>query len=207
MGLKQRVLFESQQVGTGFNYDVKLVQGTFLHTLYQGLNEKNDYVRRDLKLFLHDMQVSDDFLLEQITKSTSEEAERQKRLGTTVKTKPVTVAMLEGDSVTNDTRVDQKLLAQQDAIRELTAQVSSLTKHLAQVIKPINNGVPVDVNASRHSMQVPVETRGRCESCVELNKVTCPHCFVCGQAGHKAIGCLQQRVSGNMSRSLERGSQ
>ena len=40
MGLKQRVLFEPQQVGTSFTYDVKLVQGTFLHTLYQGLNEK-----------------------------------------------------------------------------------------------------------------------------------------------------------------------
>lgn len=44
MGLKQRVLFESQQPGAEFSYDKKLVQGTFLHTLYQGLNEKSSHV-------------------------------------------------------------------------------------------------------------------------------------------------------------------
>lgn len=42
MGLKQRVLFESEQPGAEFKYDKRLVQGTFLHTLYQGLNEKNN---------------------------------------------------------------------------------------------------------------------------------------------------------------------
>ncbi|XP_025757014.1 uncharacterized protein LOC109195871 isoform X1 [Oreochromis niloticus] len=92
IGLKQRVLFESRQPGADFNYDKKLVQGTFLHTLYQGFNEKNNYVRQDLKPFLNDLQVSDDFLLEQITKSTSEEAERLRRLGTASKTRPVTTA-------------------------------------------------------------------------------------------------------------------
>ena len=89
MGLKQRVLFESQQPGAEFSYDKRLVQGTFLHTLYQGLNEKNNHVRHDLKPLLTDLQVSDDFLLDQITKSMSEEAERLKRLGTVSKTRPV----------------------------------------------------------------------------------------------------------------------
>lgn len=207
MGLKQCVIFESQQVGTGFNYDVKLVQGTFLHTLYQGLNEKNDYVRRDLKSYLNDMQISDDFLLEQITKSTSEEAQRQKRLGTTVKTKTVTVANLDSGDRTKDTRVDKERQTQQDAIRELTAQVSSLTKHLAQMTRPPDITIPVDSSPQRHNPQVPVEKRGRCKSCVQQNKTTCQHCFVCGQAGHRAIGCLQPKVSGNVKRSLERGSQ
>lgn len=207
MGLKQCVIFESQQVGTGFNYDVKLVQGTFLHTLYQGLNEKNDYVRRDLKPYLNDMQTSDDFLLEQITKSTSEEAQRQKRLGTIVKTKTVTVATLDSGDKNKDTRVDRERQTQQDAIRELTAQVSSLTKHLAQMTRPLDNIQTVDSSPQRHSPQVPVETRGRCKSCVQQNKATCQHCFVCGQAGHRAIGCLQPKASGNAKRSLERGSQ
>lgn len=207
MGLKQCVLFESQQVGTGFNYDVKLVQGTFLHTLYQGLNEKNDYVRRDLKPYLNDMQVSDDFLLEQITKSTSEEAQRQKRLGTTIKTKTVTVATLDSGDRTKDSKIDKDRQIQQDAIRELTAQVSSLTKHLAQMTRLPDNTLPVDSSPQRHSSQVPAETRGRCKSCVQQNKTSCQHCFVCGQAGHRAIGCLQPKVSGNVKRSLERGSQ
>lgn len=90
MGLKQRVLFESQQPGAEFSYDKKLVQGTFLHTLYQGFNEKNNHIRHNLKHLLTDLQISDDFLLDQITKSTSDEAERLKRLGSVAKTRRVT---------------------------------------------------------------------------------------------------------------------
>lgn len=93
MGLKQRVFFESQQPGAEFRYDKRLVQGTFLHTLYQGLNEKKKHVRHDLKP-LKDLQVSD-FLLDQITKSTTEEAKRLKRLGTVAKTPPVTVSTVQ----------------------------------------------------------------------------------------------------------------
>lgn len=213
MGLKQRVLFESQQPGAGFNYDKKLVQGTFLHTLYQGLNERNSHVRLDLKPFLSDTQVSDDFLLEQITKSTSEEEGRLKRLSTVAKTRPVTVSSAQHDSneqtnQTKETNVDCELQANRAAINELTAQVSSLTKHLAQMVKPIESVTPVSSNTPITRPQPPAtQTRGRCNDCVQNGNVNCPHCFICGQAGHRAIGCLQKKLSGNGTRSLERGSQ
>lgn len=117
MGLKQCVLFESQQPCAEFSYDKKLVQGTFLHTLYQGLNEKSNHVRHDLKAFLTDLQVSDDFLLDQITESTSEEAERLKRLGTAAKNRPVTVspARLESTDSVKQTKVDTGLQANRAA--------------------------------------------------------------------------------------------
>lgn len=210
LGLKQRVLFESQQPGTEFSYDKRLIQGTFLHTLYQGLNEKNNHVRQDLKPLLTDMQISDDFLLDQITKSTSEEAERLRRLGTGAKTRPVTVNTTQ---VTNrdsgrEAKVDTELQANRAAIEELTAQVSSLTKHLAQVVKPTESVTPGDQHSPATCPQAPnTEARGRCSDCVQQHKMSCPHCFVCGQAGHRAIGCLQRKVSGNVTRSLERGSQ
>ena len=95
--LKLEKIFINKRCCICFNYDKKLVQGTFLHTLYQGLNERNSHVRRDLKPFLSDTQVSDDFLLEQITKSTSEEEGRLKRLST-AKTRPVTVSAAQHDS-------------------------------------------------------------------------------------------------------------
>ena len=44
-GLKQKILSTSQHDRLEFNYDKKLVQGVFLYTLYQGLNEKNSNVR------------------------------------------------------------------------------------------------------------------------------------------------------------------
>lgn len=81
MGLKRHVLSGSQQSDTEFSYDKRPVQGTFLLTLNQGLSEKNNYIRSDIKHHLRDLQVMDDFLLEQITKSASEVADGLKRLG------------------------------------------------------------------------------------------------------------------------------
>lgn len=210
MGLKQRVLFESQPLGAGFNYDRKLVQGTFLHTLYQGLNERNSHVRQDLKPFLSDTGVSDDVLLEQITNSANEEEGRLKRLSIGTKNRTVTVNTVHHDSdeQTKQTRVDNELQANRAAITELTAQVSSLTKHLAQIVTPI----PVTAAASSEAptTRLPpstTQTRGRCNDCVRNGKATCPHCFSCGQAGHRAVGCLQKKSPGNGKRLLERGSQ
>lgn len=210
MGLKQRVVFESQQPGADFCYDRKLVQGTFLHTLYQGLNEKNNHVRCDLKPFLTDLQVNDDLLLEQITKSTSEEADRLRRLGTVTKTRPVTVsaAQTEQTDQIEQTKVDSELQANRAAILELTAQVASLTKHFAQGVKPTEPVTPVSPGppSNRPSIRPQTstnETRGRCHDCVQRNIKSCPHCFICGQEGHRAIGCLKRKASGNERRSLE----
>lgn len=91
MGLKQRVLFASQQGSSEFRYDNKLVHGVFLHSLYQGISEKYAYVRRDLKPLISNTSVTDDFILEIMTRSVSEEAERQACLGQTHRTKTVTV--------------------------------------------------------------------------------------------------------------------
>lgn len=213
MGLKQRIIFESQQPGVEFSYDRRLVQGTFLHTLYQGLNERNTYVRHDIKPFLSDMQASDDFLLEQMTKSMTEEEGRLKRLGAVAKYRLVTVSSARYDhggqtDTTKPSPVDAELQANRDAIRELTAQVSSLTRHMTLVDKSAER-----VQSGRPSTSVSLprtlsaDKKGRCHDCVVNETMSCPHCFVCGQAGHRAIGCLQRKSSGNGRKSLEQGSQ
>lgn len=213
MGLKQRVLFASQQFGAAFSYDKKLVQGTFLHTLYQGLNEKNTHIRGDLRPYATDFQVTDDVLLEQITKSTNEEAERLKRLGTVTKARPVTVSSaLQGDTDQVDcsklTTCDKKE-DNHTAILALTAQVSALTKHLEKMSQT------PDSEAKGGTHQTPinthqthgVNTKGRCHECVNKGRASCFHCFVCGQEGHRAIGCLKKKRPGNGTWSPERGSQ
>ena len=63
MGLKQRVLFASQQGSSEFQYDNKLVHGIFLHSLYQGINEKYAYVRQDLKTLITNTSLTYDFIL------------------------------------------------------------------------------------------------------------------------------------------------
>ncbi len=184
-----------------------------MHRLYQGLNEKNNHVRHDFKPLLTDWQVSDGFLLDQITKSTSEEAERLRRLGTVSKAQPVTVntAQLDSNDTVTQTKVDTELQANGAAIKKLTVQVSSLTKHLAQMIKPTDcppAAAPGDSGSpTARPLASATDNWGRCSDCVKRNKASCPHCFICGQAGHRAIGGLQKKISGNRLRSLERGSQ
>lgn len=171
------------------------------------------YVRHDLKPLLTDWQVNDDSLLDQITKSASEEAERLKRLGHVSKTRPLTVSVAQQDSCDSDrqSKVDAELQANRAAIKELTAQVSSLTKHLAQMPQRTDCPLPVSCGDPDSSPTYPpiqtTEKRGKCKDCADKGKATCPHCFSCGQAGHRAVGCLQRRVSGNGRRPLERGNQ
>ncbi|TWW54855.1 hypothetical protein D4764_0214210 [Takifugu flavidus] len=101
-----------------------------------------------------------------------------------------------------------QLQANRAAIEELTAQVSSLTKQLAQVVRPADTATPVNTHSATAQPMPPTsEAHGRCSNCVQQGKMSCPHCFVCGQAGHWAVGCLQRRTSGNGMRSLEKGSQ
>lgn len=91
MGFKQHVLLESLQPGAEF------VQSTFHHKLYQGLNQKNSFVQHDLKTILADLKITDDFLLNQITKSIHEEAGGLRCIGTATKTRPLTVTAAQLD--------------------------------------------------------------------------------------------------------------
>lgn len=215
VGLKQKLLFASQQSGSEFNYDKKLVQGVFLHTLYQGLNDKNRDIRRDIKCHLSDLSVTDDFILEQITKAATEEAERQKRLGFVSRPKPLTVNAAQrqensestGESSTRN--VEGEVKANRTAIMELTAQVSALAKNLEKMIMPPDNAVQNQA-LSTISSKTPDKThmKPKCDECVKQGNQSCSHCFRCGQAGHRAVGCLQKGPkTGNLMRSLVRDNQ
>ena len=208
MGLKQRVLFASKQ-STGFQYDSKLVQGVFLHSLYQGMHEKYSYIRRDIKPHISNMSVTDDFYLELITRSVSEDTERQNRLGQTHKQKAISVNAAQQDRQ-NTVQMQAEVQANRAAIHELTVQVSSLTKSLEKVLTPGVKMTPENTCAtSPHPKQsTKQEVKGKCQQCVAQGKDGCTHCFRCGQEGHRAIGCLlKNNSSGNRVRSLGRDHQ
>ncbi len=193
----------------GFSYNKEPFRALSFTRFTRVLNERNSHVRRDLKPFLSDMQVSDDLLLEEITKSTAEEEGRLKRLGSVGKSRPVTVSAAQHSQseLNTPTKVDAELQANRDAIKELTAQVSSLTKHLAQMSTPTEAvEAEKDCRSPTDRTQPPwSETRGKCNDCVQKKQYQLCSLLVCGQAGHRAIGCLQRRLSGNGKRSLERG--
>lgn len=157
--------------------------------------------------------MTDDFLLEQITKSANEEADRLKRISAVSKSKSVTISSaqqgakqpLDGAKLTD---VNRDIQANQTAIQELTAQVSTLTKHLTKLTAKVNSETPIDSRSPQTStLTGRANTRGRFSQCLEQGSVSCPHCFRSGQVGHRAVGCLRRQRSGNGVQSLERGSQ
>lgn len=210
MGLKQRVLFASK-VSTGFQYDKKLVQGVFLHSLYQGIHEKYSYIRRDLKPYISDENVTDDFILDVITRAVSEDTERQNRLGHTLKSKTVSVSTVQMDKKGQNTvQMQAEVQANRTAIQELTAQVSSLTKSLEKALTPMVSTVTDNTHTTLpHQKQTSrSEVKRRCQQCASQGNNSCIHCFKCGKEGHRAIGCLiKTNPSGNWVRSLGRDHQ
>ena len=87
IGLKQRILFTSRQAETEIKHSPETVQGVFLHTVYQGIGHKHNDIRREIKPLLSDSTVTDETILKHVMKITSDESERQRRLGSTPRQK------------------------------------------------------------------------------------------------------------------------
>lgn len=127
IGLKQKLIFTCKQATSDFEYEAQTIQNVFLRTVYQGLGTKHNNLRTELKPLLTDKSVTDDALLRQIIKITSDESERQRRLGQTPRHK-VTQAnsvQLETDQGKGEETADQKGTTK--TIQQLSAQVEALT--------------------------------------------------------------------------------
>ncbi|CAI5684569.1 unnamed protein product [Oreochromis niloticus] len=81
IGLKQKVMFASRQDNMDVAYETRTIQNVFLRTIHQGLLPKYSDIRNELKPLLSDYSVSDEALIRQVNKVSSEESERQQRLG------------------------------------------------------------------------------------------------------------------------------
>ncbi|KAL2097877.1 hypothetical protein ACEWY4_007084 [Coilia grayii] len=199
MGLRERVLLAAQQTDSEFQYDSKLVQGVFLHSLFQGFNERCSFVRTDIRPELSRPHLTDDAILELVSKSVNIDTERRKRFGGSTKFKVASVAAAPDCDVQDD-NVQAELKANRDAIHDLTTQVSVLAKSLERM------ATPVDCAVVKQRAVVKTETKGRCQSCVSQGKDRCTHCFKCGQSGHRAVGCLSQSTqAGNKVRQPGQG--
>lgn len=212
IGLKQRVLFTSKLSDAGIKYSPATVQDVFLHTVYQGLGYKHSDIRRELKPLLSDCEVSDETILRHVMRITSEESERQKRIGSSRRqtTTNAHCAQLELNAIQESSKQEVSVpKSKTDPIKELTAKVNELTS-LVEAMRQHRQPRPSDlVNPySQNKMRVRRDKPYGCPTCVEQNRPDCCHCFSCGEEGHRAVGCLKrQKNQGNVNRSLQRGTQ
>lgn len=58
---------------------------------------------------------------------------------------------------------------------------------------------------SAHQPTLPSKRTAICPKCTEQNLQDCSHCVVCGESGHRAVGCLKRtKFQGNWNRPLSR---
>lgn len=130
MGLKQTVIFTSRQMDADIKYEAHAAQNVFLRTIYQGMSEKYDDVRREFRHLLSDPTVTDEALLKQVTKTTSEESERKRHLG--LRNSRVKIVLAHsGEAHTVKTNADKNstdTTPSDQLVEQLTAQVQALTK-------------------------------------------------------------------------------
>ncbi|KAL1267159.1 hypothetical protein QQF64_002834, partial [Cirrhinus molitorella] len=79
--LKQKLILLSKQAATDLEYDEQTIQNVFLRTIYQGMGAKYNQFCKELKPLLMNRLVTNEALLHQVTQITSDESERQRRLG------------------------------------------------------------------------------------------------------------------------------
>ncbi|KAL3979175.1 gamma-glutamyltranspeptidase / glutathione hydrolase / leukotriene-C4 hydrolase [Sarotherodon galilaeus] len=212
IGLKQRVLFTSKMPDAGIKYSAATVQDVFLHSVYQGLGYKHSDIRRELRPLLSSGEVSDETILRHIMRITSEESERQKRIGSSRRQNTTSAhsAQSELNTLQECRKQDRPIdTTKTDPIRELTAKVNELAglveaMRQQTLARPSDLVNPYSQNRSRNRKD---KTFG-CPNCVEQNRPDCCHCFICGEEGHRAVGCLKKsKNQGNVNRSLQRGAQ
>ncbi|MEQ2204406.1 hypothetical protein XENOCAPTIV_012774 [Xenoophorus captivus] len=95
----------------------------------QGIGEKYDSVRRDLKTLLGDPTVTDEVLLRQVIKTTREESERKRRHGrsSAMKVSHAHAASSESKEKTKD-NVEVNQINSDPTLQRLSAQVEALTQ-------------------------------------------------------------------------------
>lgn len=230
IGLKQRILFQSKQANTDIRYDPKTIQEVFLHTIYQGLGSKHTDIRQQLRPLLSNSQVTDEEIVSQVTKMISDENEHQRRLGYTSRQKTTHTHSVQVDG--GDQPVDKK---EYQTIQQLSARVETLTNMVAALLDQQaavmqaahSKTLPAHTHdqaqarppPTSNPSKPPLSTPGQppltrkakmltCTNCSLQGSENCNHCFVCGELGHLAVGCLKRtRQQGNWSRSLLRDNQ
>ncbi len=209
IGLKQKILFSIKQSNTEVRYSTATIQDVFLHTVYQGLGHRYKDDRSELKPLLADHSITDEAIVRNVMKITNDENER--RLGPIIRPKQSNASSAQFE-IKPDGEVKeapgQKI--KYDPIIQLTARIDALTNMVDSMRQSTMRPQPehtCQCFVREHPPQRGAKLWG-CTRCVEAGQQNCTHCFLCGEEGHQARGCLRkQRLQGNGKWPLPRDDQ
>lgn len=230
IGLKQKILFQSRQANTDIRYDHKTIQEVFLHTIYQGLGSKHTDIRQQLRPLLSNNRVMDEEIVSHVTKIVSDENEHLRRIGYGPRQKATHIHSVGADGIyqsvkEKDHQAIQQLSAQVETLTNLVTALMDQQSAVAQTVRPKASPGYTQRQHQTHDLHAPISSRippsipgqpsltrkgkpPRCTNCSQQGSENCNHCFVCGDPGHLAVGCLKKvREQGNGSRLLLRDNQ
>ena len=73
--MRQKILFASQEAGSGLSYNPELMQGMFLRSLETGFQDDN--IAAKMTVMVADKEISDEDLIERLKEVVTSETERQ----------------------------------------------------------------------------------------------------------------------------------
>ena len=217
LDLKQKVIFASQETGSGLKYDPNLVQNMFLHALLTGL--RSDTVKSELRPYLQKDSTTDEELFEKINLAASQEAERQEKLGNsngkTVAVKGVMqeekIQYINQESPSKKKPKEGTLMSDLADIKAGIAEIALMKKQISGLQETLSN--PHYNRPQQHTERRsnnPAQRRG-CPQCYQSGTGdNCNHCYKCGSGEHYARGCRsrqQNSRSGNGEGLLLRDEQ
>ena len=202
LDLRQKVVFASQETGSGLKYDPVLVKSMFLHALLTGL--RSDAIKAELRPYLQNPDTTDEELFEKVNLVASQEAQRQEKLGRPG-SRAIAVNEIQQDLEGQQSQeVRQKEKPRQGTLMSDIADLKAGIAEIASLKSQINSlqETLTSSSNSRQSSQRPTSDARRrrgCYACQQSgNGDHCDHCFKCGSSEHFARGCRRGR-SGNAS--------
>ena len=194
--MRQKILFASQEAGSGLSYNPELVQGMFLRCLETGFQDDN--IAAKMKSIVADKEISDEDLIERHNEVVTSETERQAKLNSSGKQKAQRV--VSSASTSTPTKPSEKVNLpekgkDQDISSKLLAAVESMQTEIANLKQAVAQQQSLQFSATRsrnHSRSAsrPNYSRRGCSSCTAQNRQSqCHHCFLCGSADHIMSEC------------------
>ena len=199
LDLKQKVLFASAKSGAIVQYEATQVHRMALRAISTGIQDP--ILQHELRQTLRQEDITDEALLEAVTRAVADDHERQLKLKPRQPKVSVVTDTTENTTpkVTPSTKPKPSNEAQHFDFKEFASSIKDL--------------VQAEISALRaQSTESRASRRARgCDACQKAGAGDkCDHCFRCGGSDHYARGCKsgQKRTfQGNGNRLLGRDDQ